>query len=416
MANISAELAAILAAVYGRDVRGSIHDAIYKINDVTEKAIGAGTEFSNGDPIGTMYGASLYINTDDDDLLVANQTTGEWESIGNIEGNGIASITGPTQDPDDPLKEIYTINFTKLSTPFTFSVDNGKGITSITGPTTVGLIDTYTINYNDGTSQSFAVTNGKDGNTVLRGNEITGTSQQPTQFTLSVKCQTGDTYLNLSGDVYECTEGAAANEPSLWKWSFSMAGGGGGAQVLNDLNDVNTSSAVTGQLLGFNGSIWGPVSGGSGHTMKPDPATHPTEANVVTAINAAGNTDTNNEVASLYGISKWTNVKTFRAILTTGIGHYGVGEWQDYVNNPTATQEQQWGWWHHDIFTKLDSAGYDVDIDIKFDPSGEPVMLGGYIIDTTTGYMCIKFANYVMNPSSVKIAVDVTFTRNDFSS
>ena len=66
-------------------------------------------------------------------------------------------------------------------------------------------IDTYTINYNDGTPTTFDVTNGKDGNTVIRGNEVTGTATAPTQFTLTTDCQTGDTYINLSGNVYSFT-------------------------------------------------------------------------------------------------------------------------------------------------------------------------------------------------------------------
>ncbi len=37
MASIEKELEAILKAIYGEDVRGSIHDAIEKINDVTEE-------------------------------------------------------------------------------------------------------------------------------------------------------------------------------------------------------------------------------------------------------------------------------------------------------------------------------------------------------------------------------------------
>ena len=65
MADISKELAAILAAVYGREVRGSIHDAIKKINDVSEVQISAGTDVNS--PTSSAEGyfdKSLYINTD----------------------------------------------------------------------------------------------------------------------------------------------------------------------------------------------------------------------------------------------------------------------------------------------------------------------------------------------------------------
>lgn len=42
-------------------------------------------------------------------------------------------------------------------------VDNGKGITSIAKTATAGLVDTYTISYNDGTTTTFSVTNGAKG-------------------------------------------------------------------------------------------------------------------------------------------------------------------------------------------------------------------------------------------------------------
>ena len=65
MADISKELAAILAAVYGRDVRGSIHDAIEKINDVSEKQLAAGSDISSPSSSAVGYtDGSLYINTD----------------------------------------------------------------------------------------------------------------------------------------------------------------------------------------------------------------------------------------------------------------------------------------------------------------------------------------------------------------
>ena len=45
----------------------------------------------------------------------------------------------------------------------TVTVSNGKGISSIAKTGTAGLVDTYTISYNDGTSTTFSVTNGAKG-------------------------------------------------------------------------------------------------------------------------------------------------------------------------------------------------------------------------------------------------------------
>lgn len=41
--------------------------------------------------------------------------------------------------------------------------DDGRGITSIAKTGTVGLVDTYTITYSDGTTSTYTVTNGQDG-------------------------------------------------------------------------------------------------------------------------------------------------------------------------------------------------------------------------------------------------------------
>ena len=242
------------------------------------------------------------------------------------------------------------------------------------------------------------------------------------------------------------------------------------AAALAELTDVDYSTPpVTNQILKYDGTYWVPEFGGSGHIMRPDPAVDLKEETVVDVVNAADGT--NDEVSSLYGIQKWSNKKTFRVVYESTqahpIGHTGVGEWKDYLDEPTAADEASWGWWYHEIFKYLDNAiyiltteepadwstnytdyftksgntyvpvpsgasaptwvgntyyqrtettGYDVDIEFGFDPNGgEPITLGGYIVDTATGYMCIKFANYVVDPSKAKIAVDITFTRNDVS-
>ena len=230
MANISSYLAAIMSAIYGRDVRSSIHDAIREINIAQEQCLNAGTAISSGDPAGGVYADSLYFNTSSNDLLQCDGTT--WNVIDNLEGNAITSITGPTPDPLNPLIDVYTINFSKIPSR-TFTVNNGRGIASISGPTvdpshplvdnylitfndgstmpyivtngkgidsivktsSAGLTDTYTITYNDGSTDPLIITNGKDGCTWLHGIEISGKAPASTGYTLlNDKCQAGDMY------------------------------------------------------------------------------------------------------------------------------------------------------------------------------------------------------------------------------
>lgn len=58
--------------------------------------------------------------------------------------------------------DTYTITLTDGTTS-TFAVTNGRGISSIKKTGTSGLVDTYTIKFNDGTTSTFTVTNGANG-------------------------------------------------------------------------------------------------------------------------------------------------------------------------------------------------------------------------------------------------------------
>lgn len=150
----------------------------------------------------------------------------------------------------------------------------------------------------------------------------------------------------------------------------------------------------------------------NGHTMSP--ASGSAESTIVSTINGATNTNTN--VGSLYSIQKWTNEKKVRRVITgttpigsASIGSTGIGTWDDSAT-PTETD-----WWYDAAF-KIPNNRNDIDLSLKFDPSsGEPVTLGGYILDTTTGKLCIKFGNSIATPTNAKIAVDITYTRNEFS-
>ena len=149
MANISAELEAIIAAVYGRDVRKSIHDAIYKINVASEAQMNAGTAITSASSSSAGFtDGSLYINTNTYELwrCIGVNT---WQSLGILKGT------------------------------------DGRAISSISGPVTSGITDTYTINYSDGTSSTFTVTNGvdgKDGSIWYRGTAFTTTGSGLTGF------------------------------------------------------------------------------------------------------------------------------------------------------------------------------------------------------------------------------------------
>lgn len=122
MANISSYLAAIMSAVYGEDVRGSIHDAIDIINQVGEVVLNTGTAVTGPtSPSTGFFDGSFYINTNTMELWKCIGTN-SWQSQGVLKGADGA---------------------------------DGNGITKIEKTATVGLVDTYTITFDDGSTETY---------------------------------------------------------------------------------------------------------------------------------------------------------------------------------------------------------------------------------------------------------------------
>ena len=411
MANISQELAAIMAAVYGRDVRSSIHDAIDKINQASECQLAAGTAITStsSSSEGFMEG-SLYINTNTYDLWKCTGTD-TWLLLGSIKG-----------------------------------VD-GRSISPITGPVSSGLVDTYTINYSDGTESTFAVTNGADGEdgaTWYRGTALTGTGTGLTGY----PGKANDFYLNpTTGYVYQCSRTGDVNT-ALWDYAMAITGGSGGSVVVIDnLNSNSGTDALSarqgknlnenkigkpanpsiGDLLGWDGNDWVPVAASAGHTMSPDPASQDPgtaalrEAAIVSAI-LAGIADgwDNDDVASLNTIGHWSNamIKTYLVAGTSvdsPIGTSGIGTW--YEGNPASidpsTDEADWI-----SIPELIGMGTSnsIAVDILFDPTkSKAVMVAGYQVDDTTGKMCIKFGCEMdsADTQTAVIGIELTIRRTE---
>ena len=252
MADISVFLQKIVDAVYGEDVRWSIHDAIALINSVSEVVISAGTAVTSASSSSTgFYKDSLYLNTNTWDLWKCLGTD-TWTKLGNLHGVGVDSIT---KTATVGLVDTYTILYTD-GTSTTFNVINGNGISSITGPVSSGsqpVIDTYTIHYTNGTTQEYIVTNGKDGNMWYRGIQISGKNPAAQIYPTGIPmAHVNDRYLNpQEGAIYYCvTEGNAST--ATWAYDFTMSGGGGGVADLNDLSDVDITNPSDGQIMTYN--------------------------------------------------------------------------------------------------------------------------------------------------------------------
>ena len=246
MADISSYLAAIMAAVKGEEVRGSIHDAIDVINKAQEVALGSGTAINDGDPkTSQYYEGSLYINTATDQLLRCGSA--DWQLIGSIRGNGISSISGPVTTG---LDDVYTIHYDDGNNTV-FTVHNGRGIVSIALYDQTGLVDTYRVTYNDSTYYDFSI---KNGNQWYYGIAITGGSSVAAPFVLPYEVKSGDAYLNINTDeVYACTVGATAGATSMWEYKMTISSSSTGTNnyaMLSNHPYINGNELTSGALVG----------------------------------------------------------------------------------------------------------------------------------------------------------------------
>ena len=212
MANISSYLAAILAAVYGEDVRGSIHDAIDIINKVGEVLLNTGTAVTGPTSSSTgFYDGSFYINTSTMELWKCIGTD-TWQSQGVLKGADGA---------------------------------DGNGIVSIAKTATVGLVDTYTITFDDGSTTTYDITNGQNGSKWYKGTAISGTGTSITGFPGTMN----DFYLNSSdGYVYICTKTGGSLPPDAAEWDYVMTltgGGGTSVTVIDNLTSTSSTDALS---------------------------------------------------------------------------------------------------------------------------------------------------------------------------
>ena len=155
MADISQELQAIMQAIYGENVRGSIHDAIKKINDVGEVVLTIGTAVTSVDSSTEgYYEDSLYININTYDLWQCTGTA--WALKGNLEGATIASVT---KIDTQGLVDTYQINLTNGQIGGTFTVTNGRdgtgsSLASLTDVDISSPVNRQILRYN-GTTQEW---------------------------------------------------------------------------------------------------------------------------------------------------------------------------------------------------------------------------------------------------------------------
>ena len=156
---------------------------------------------------------------------------------------GVKSITYDA--PVSPsLTGTMTITLADDSTT-TVNIQNGKGITSIAKTSTSGLVDTYTISFNDGTTQTFTVTNGAKGDT---GDAwyvwIRYAGQQPTS-----DADIGTVPDDWIG-IYSGTASTAPTSYTAYSWY----------EYKGEKGDTGTAASITQQSVTYQESTSGTVA------------------------------------------------------------------------------------------------------------------------------------------------------------
>lgn len=220
MANIQQYLDAISQAIYGEEVRGSIHDAIDIINKVSEKTIVEGTDVtSENSPTTGYYNKSLYLNTNTWDLWEC--TGSAWTKLGNLKGqNGrsVGSIVATGNTQDDPVTGAHGVEYAIKDT------------------------DNVTIN-------TIYIYDGKPGNKIGIGNEVTSAN---TSTTLSgVTYYLNDIYINNSTwYMWKCL-----GNTNGWQNVGYIRGqdGSGAGDMLTSVYDKNNDHKIDMDAMPFDG-------------------------------------------------------------------------------------------------------------------------------------------------------------------
>ena len=181
-----------------------------------------------------------------------------------------------------------------------------------------------------------------------------------------------------------------------------------------------------------NGIIYG-GGGSEGHTMTPTPSASLNRAALQTAIaSAVTEGGINDDVVSAWAVGNWSNTMTNRVIYsgTIAVGDTGIGTWPTdsqlaalrAESDLTAREAMEttgtggYGWWKDSHFLGLDQYDdYEIKMKYKLQTNDEIITLGGFILDTDTGCLCIKFGSAIVNTGNV-VAVDITITQNNISS
>ena len=209
-----------------------------------------------------------------------------------------------------------------------------------------------------------------------------------------------------------------------------------GNTTLIDLtqDDVTEADVLSGKTFHKANGVRsvGTASPGGSYEMTPPPNASLTRSDLQTAIAAAVTEGgINDDVVSAWAIGTWSNTLTCRVVYsgTIAVGDTGIGTWPTDSQLAVLRAESDltvreamettgtggYGWWKDSHFVIPNAYDYEIKFKYKLKDDGEIITLGGYILDTETGCMCIKFGSEIINSGNV-VAVDVMIVQNNISS
>ena len=264
MADISVYLAQILSAVYGEDVRGSIHDAIEIINDVSEVVLSTGTAITSSSSSSTgYYEDSLYLNTDTYELWKCVGTD-TWASQGIVKGSPGApgadgnkwyrgtGISGKAVNPT-----VYSGSGITLANPNDFYLNPSEG--AVYHCVTGGDASTATWSYD------FTMTGGGGGGSIVGWNQIQTSTGATKIAEIIIDGSTTDVYAptgggggaswgDITGTLSEQTDlqnalNAKANSTDIHNGSLSIQQNGVSAYGSGQSFDANSSNNATANII-----------------------------------------------------------------------------------------------------------------------------------------------------------------------
>lgn len=270
------------------------------------------------------------ITPSDGQCLIYDTNSSEW-----VNGTGNPPSISMTASTDGTSLANPTVTVTKTGTDESPNFDlafsglkgdtgaqgatgatgaTGNGISSIVKTSTVGLVDTYTITYTDGTTSTFTVTNGQSINSINDISDVTLTTPTNGQVL---------TYNSTSQ-----------------KWENKAQAGGS----LANLTDVTLTTPANGNTLRYNSTSqkWENVSlsksdVGLGNVDNTSDLNKPISTATQTALDAkASNTDVNNKhkvTSKTVNLTGWTSDTTSQS--GTTLYKKSISLSHVYVDSPT---------------------------------------------------------------------------------